>query len=263
LPTLSCRYMPPPYKPAVLWGNECHTGCSAEIVDLVAFKACEVTFTFDGNRTEIFSWLNTEYSFTAQSCQSICGCLNRACQYAGIGDICHPVQEGDCDTSPIVFPLDGPGPIRMGPGPVTFDINANGASDELTWVGAGTAFLAHDLNGNGIIDDGSELFGTATPGSQGVNGYVALSQLDLDGDGWVTAAEAPDLLIWNDANKDGVTNPGELHSAWEYLSQVGVNFFDGHRVDRFGNQYAWRSWAYDTRGRMIPTVDILFRRLAP
>jgi hypothetical protein len=173
-------------------------------------------------------------------------------------EICHPVRDGDCDTSPITVSIDGP--IKLSGEPTSFDINADGLPDRITWVTADTPLLAADRNGNGLIDDGSELFGTATPGSDGVNGYVALEKYDTDEDGWVTAAEAPNLFLWFDANVDGRTDPDELHSAWEHLRAIGTSYRDQHRIDKYGNQYAWAGEARLNNGHKTHTADVLFLR---
>ncbi len=68
-------------------------------------------------------------------------------------------------------------------------------------------FLARDLNANGLIDNGGELFGTPT-----LNGFEALKALDSNADGNITAADAAfsSLRIWKDANHNGITDVGEL-----------------------------------------------------
>lgn len=61
-----------------------------------------------------------------------------------------------------------------------FDIDADGVEDEISQLVAGCGFLALDKNEDGIINDGSELFGAATG-----NGYKELSAYDTDGDGFI------------------------------------------------------------------------------
>ena len=84
-----------------------------------------------------------------------------------------------------------------------------------------------DRNHDGLINDGSELFGTATTlvdGTKAANGYVALAELDANGDGLMTSADAgfADLRIWVDGNSDGVSQAGEVRT----LDSVGVAKLD-------------------------------------
>jgi len=65
-----------------------------------------------------------------------------------------------------------------------------------------------------VINDGRELFGTATQvdGQAASDGFAALRALDSNGDGRLTAADTAfgELKIWQDANGDGLTEQGEL-----------------------------------------------------
>jgi hypothetical protein len=74
-----------------------------------------------------------------------------------------------------------------------FDLDADGTQERMAFPGAGSGFLARDRNGNGTIDDGSELFGPATG-----SGFGELAALDSDGDGWVDEGDPAfrDLRIW-------------------------------------------------------------------
>lgn len=74
-----------------------------------------------------------------------------------------------------------------------FDLDCDGQEDEISLLGPGSGFLALDLNGDGIINDGSELFGTASG-----NGFYDLSKYDLDGNGWIDEADDifDKLQIW-------------------------------------------------------------------
>ena len=64
-----------------------------------------------------------------------------------------------------------------------------------------------DRNENGIIDDGSELFGNQTilsNGRQAVDGYQALAELDDNKDGIIDASDTSwsKLLVWIDNGDD-------------------------------------------------------------
>jgi hypothetical protein len=71
---------------------------------------------------------------------------------------------GQC--TPIVIDLGNNG-IDLGPAGVGvyFDVNADGRRDHVQWVrrSGDEGFLALDRSGNGIVDDGAELFGVGTP----------------------------------------------------------------------------------------------------
>jgi hypothetical protein len=75
-----------------------------------------------------------------------------------------------------------------------FDINADGKDDDIPMLKQGNGFLAFDKNGNGAIDDGTELFGPNTN-----NGFEELRALDSDGNGWIDEADPifDDLKVWS------------------------------------------------------------------
>lgn len=61
-----------------------------------------------------------------------------------------------------------------------FDIDCDGKEDKIRGLGPGTGFLTYDMNGDGIINDGSELFGTKSG-----DGFKDLARYDSDGNGWI------------------------------------------------------------------------------
>ncbi|MCM1180453.1 MAG: hypothetical protein NC347_09370 [Clostridium sp.] len=61
-----------------------------------------------------------------------------------------------------------------------FDLDSDGKEEEISQLGAGSGFLAYDKNGDGIINDGSELFGTKSG-----DGFADLAAYDRDGNGWI------------------------------------------------------------------------------
>ena len=69
-----------------------------------------------------------------------------------------------------------------------FDIDADGVLDNISSLNAGSGYLALDLNGDGVINDGSELFGTKSG-----DGFKDLAKYDLDGNGWIDEADP----IWS------------------------------------------------------------------
>ena len=74
-----------------------------------------------------------------------------------------------------------------------FDIDGDGEEDEVSQLRAGSGYLALDKNGDGVINDGKELFGTASG-----NGFKDLAEYDQDGNGWIDENDAiwDKLKIW-------------------------------------------------------------------
>ncbi len=75
-----------------------------------------------------------------------------------------------------------------------FDLNSDGnAGEQINFVAGGSGFLAFDRNGDGVINNGSELFGTKTG-----DGFAELAELDSDGNGWIDENDAAyaQLSVW-------------------------------------------------------------------
>ena len=75
-----------------------------------------------------------------------------------------------------------------------FDLNADGKSENINFATQGSGFLAFDRNGDGKINDGSELFGT-----QSGNGFADLALLDADHNGWIDENDPAylQLRVWS------------------------------------------------------------------
>ncbi|SDG85223.1 hypothetical protein [Propionivibrio dicarboxylicus] len=79
-----------------------------------------------------------------------------------------------------------------------FDLNADGQNESINFAGPGSGFLAIDRNGDGVINNGSELFG-----AQSGKGFADLAILDADHNGWIDENDPAyeQLRVWTkDAN---------------------------------------------------------------
>ncbi len=129
---------------------------------------------------------------------------------------------------PLVLDLDGDGIETVGTDAgVLFDHNGDGIKTGSGWIEADDGFLVRDLNGNGIIDNGSELFGDQTILQDGITaktGFAALGDLDTNDDGTIDAADTAfaELKIWRDLNQDGLSQADEMHT----LTDLGIAAID-------------------------------------
>ena len=96
---------------------------------------------------------------------------------------------------------------------VQFDINADGAQDQLAWTAnGGDGILALDVNGSGKIESGNELFTPNFNGGHFADGIAALASLDGNHDGVIDNKDQAfgELVVWQDANHNGISEAGEL-----------------------------------------------------
>jgi len=126
--------------------------------------------------------------------------------------------------TPIVLDLNGDGiqTVNIAQG-VSFDVNNDGFVERSAWVLNSDGLLVRDINGDGVINNGGELFGSGTvlaDGSKAADGYIAMRALDTNMDGLLDANDQAfgELKVWRDANGDGKTDAGELLS----LNQLNV-----------------------------------------
>jgi len=135
---------------------------------------------------------------------------------------------------PLALDLDGDGveTVATSAG-VAFDHNADGIATNTGWINSDDGLLVRDINGNGTIDTGAELFGDNTKlrsGTAAANGFAALADLDSNTDGKIAASDTAfaELKIWRDLNQDGVSQTNELST----LADLGIQSLDttGARV---------------------------------
>lgn len=110
-----------------------------------------------------------------------------------------------------------------------FDLNCDGFAEKINWTRK-DAILALDKNHNGLIDNGSEVFGDfhlLADGSKAKNGFEALSQYDTNGDGVIDENDEifDQLRLWVDENGDGVSDQGELKSLKDmHIKAINLNY---------------------------------------
>ncbi|MBO5320516.1 MAG: DUF2974 domain-containing protein [Ruminococcus sp.] len=138
---------------------------------------------------------------------------------------------------PLVIDLGTPGiDLTTIDDGVYFDLDKNGFAEKTAWIGTEDGFLVLDRNGNGIIDDGGELFSDQVEMSDhslSTSGFAALSELDENGDGVIDINDSQfnSLQVWVDANHDG-SSENELHSLEELgITSISLNHIQTDTVD--------------------------------
>jgi hypothetical protein len=142
-------------------------------------------------------------------------------------------EEDGCNT-PLVLSFDGR-PAELEPArAATFDLDVAGGCITTDWPAASTPWLALDVDGNGTIESGRELFGSGTrlrSGARAPHGFAALAELDDDGNGRIDASDEAfaRLVLWGDQDGDRRSTFAEaLPLAHHRILSIEL----GYRIDR-------------------------------
>lgn len=208
-----------------------------------------------------------DVSITVQSQSGTCANEPEDCSIYGYPPLIwasYPTCDCVRQPSPVLIDVNGKGfTLTSAANGVLFDLTNKGVAAQTAWTAAGSddAWLVLDRNNNGVIDNGSEMFGdyTAQPPSSGPNGFLALAEYDKaenggNGDGRITKQDQIfDLLrLWQDVNHNGFSEADELHSLPSLgIERIDLDYQESRRVDQYGNQFRYRAKVSDAQGAQV------------
>jgi len=123
---------------------------------------------------------------------------------------------------PLIINLEG-GVPALGDTRFTFDLDNDGTDEEISFAASGSGFLSFDRNNDGVINNGSELFGPGTG-----NGFEELAVHDLDGNGWIDENDDvfSKLSVWtrDPAGNDRLVSLADAGIGAIYLDNTATGF---------------------------------------
>jgi hypothetical protein len=131
-------------------------------------------------------------------------------------------QEQMSLVDPLMINLDG-GVPALSDTRFEFDLDNDGTTEEISFAASGSGFLSFDKNNDGIINNGSELFGPGTG-----NGFDELAAYDQDGNGWIDENDDvfSKLSVWtrDEAGNDLLVSLAEAGVGAVYLDNAATGF---------------------------------------
>ncbi len=174
-----------------------------------------------------------------------------------IAGVIQAAQQAEKKCDPIVLDLNRDGKISL-TGPengVLFDIDRDGKSDRTGFVSGGDGFLALDRNGNGIIDDGGELFGDQHGAS---NGFQELGRFDENNDGTIDKNDSvfDKLLV---ATSDGAGSISSEKLTTYGIQSLATKYRSVSEIADGGNEIVQEGSYTQKNGKKGLAADVLLR----
>jgi hypothetical protein len=243
--------------------------CDAIYNDCTSSRSNECRYSvcsgYCGSGNDVLSGSYVETDQGGCNCQCQCNPGGRPSYCPGGPDAagCSPTQGWVCNT-PVLLSIDADRIRLTAPADgVLFDLIV-GRPAQYSWTRADSsdAWLVLDRNGNGMIDDGTELFGSVTPQPAVTapdipQGFRALAVFDAaaeggNEDGFIDAQDRVygQLRLWRDANQNGISEPDELLTLQQAdVGRLDLTYQTRWRQDRHGNYFRYRARVWDLQGR--------------
>jgi hypothetical protein len=146
--------------------------------------------------------------------------LNMSREFAASNQL--TVKAGGALLDPLVINYDGPA-AQLTDVKYQFDLDSDGQEEQISFLKEGSGFLAIDHNGDGVINNGKELFGPT-----GGNGFAELAQYDQDQNGWIDENDSifNKLRIWtkDSSGQDTLFALGQKGIGAIFLGNISAEF---------------------------------------
>lgn len=145
--------------------------------------------------------------------------------------------------SPIVIDLDNDGIETLSKdNNIYFDHDGNGFAERTGWIAPDDGLLVYDINQDGKIDTGRELWGnnSVINNSLAKNGFAALKHWDTDNNNQIDSNDSiwKYLQIWKDNNSNAIADNGELYDlSFFNISSISTQYQTTTLIDRNGNAH--------------------------
>jgi len=185
------------------WGIEYDSKESYSRIESTSFSAQGIIKTSDGREINFAVNLEMKQEFYQESSVSF--------------------RAGDAvQKDPLVINFNGSA-AELTDAKFAFDLNIDGTKDNISFLQPGSGFLVLDKNKDGVVNDGSELFGPRTG-----DGFSELAKYDEDNNNWIDENDSiyNQLSVWtkNELGVDQLSSLKEKNVGAIYLSNVSTQF---------------------------------------
>jgi Ca2+-binding RTX toxin-like protein len=171
-----------------------------------------------------------------------------------------PITWTTTQIDPLIVDLDNNGikVTNLDNSLIRFDIDADGYSENVSWTNDG--LLTVDLNHDGKINNITEIFSEYFKDGSANSGLEALKTYDTNNNGIISSTDTQfnQILVWQDLNQDGISQPNELKTLAQHnITSINLNAIASESIQD-GNIIKKRSFFNRADGTGGEISDVAF-----